>query len=95
MKTATLQQDHESESEEEEKVTTAGFTQGRPIDLGSNSDDERKIAALGIAVDGPIDLGSNLGNEKKVSIGIAPKEKRTPNVAWLQELEEINQIIQV
>ena len=64
--TATMQQDHESILEEYEKVTVVGFTQGRPIDLGSDSSDERKIAALGIAADGPTDLGSDSSDETKI-----------------------------
>jgi len=78
-----MQQDHESKSEEGEKIIVARFTRGRPIDLGSFSSDERKIASLRIAADGPINLGSNSGNETKVSIDIVPKVKRTPNVAWI------------
>jgi len=76
-----MQQDHESESEEYEKVTTTVFTPGRQIDLGSYSGDEMKIGDLGIATDGPINLGSDSGNQTKVSIDVAPKMKMTPNVA--------------
>ena len=52
---ATLQQDHDSESEEYKKVTDAVFTWGRPIDLGLDSGDKMKIA-----MDGPVDLGDLL-----------------------------------
>jgi len=40
-------------------------------------------------------LGSDSGNQPKVSIGIIPKMKGTPNVAWLHELEEINQTVKI
>ena len=76
-----MQQDHEFELEEDEKVTGEEFTQCRLIDLGSYSGDERKITVLGIVANGPIDLGSNSGDETKFSIDILPKMQRTSNVS--------------
>ena len=76
-----MQQDQNYESEEDEKVAAVGVACGRPI------------AALGIATDGPIDLGSDSNDDKNISIDSVPKMKWLPNVAWLQELEEINQSI--
>ena len=90
---ATMQQDQKFESEEYETVTTAEVAQVRPIDLGSDSGDERRIAALGIAADVPIDFGSDLGDETKISSHSVPKMKRSPNAAWLQEIEDINKRI--
>lgn len=90
-----MQQDQEFESEDDEKIIAARFTSSGPIDLGSYSSEEMKIATLGIATDGLIDLGSVLGNETNISAGVVPKMKRSLNVAWLQELEEINQSIQM
>lgn len=81
----------ESEPEEDEKVTVARFTGSGPIDLGSYSGDEMNIATFGIPTDGPIDLGFDSSNETKISSDVVPKTKRAPNVAWLQEIEEINQ----
>lgn len=45
---ATVQQDQESKSEDDEKITIAGFTGGGPIDLESELGDEMNIASLGL-----------------------------------------------
>lgn len=51
------------------------------------------IETLWIVIDGPVDLGSDSGDETKISTDVVPNMNRVP--AWLQELKEINQSIQV
>jgi len=53
-----------------------------------------KITTIGIVEDGPIDLGFESGDETNILADVVPMMGRAPNTAWLQELEEINQIIQ-
>lgn len=77
------------------KGHNCGFSRSGPIDLESDSCDKMKIAAFWIATDGPINLVFDSDNEKKFSVDVVAKTKRAPNAAWLQELEEINQSIQV
>ena len=90
----TIQQNQDSESEEEETVTTAVFSQGKPIDLRSDSGDEMKLVAFGKMVEGVIDLGFDSSDETKISTDSVPKKKRTLTVVEFQELEENNQGIQ-
>ena len=90
---ASMKQDQKFESEEDEKVTAAGVARGRPIDLGSDFGDERRITTLGITIDVPINLGLDSDDETKISINSVPKMKRSPNAAWLQEIEDINKRI--
>lgn len=58
--------------------------------MGSDLGDEMKIKTLRIAADGPIELGSDSSDETKILADVVLNMKRAPNVAWLQELEEIN-----
>ncbi len=85
-----MQQEWESVSKDEEKVTTAWFVGVAPINLGSDWVDEMKIETLGIANDGIINLGSDSSDEMKIIVDVVPKMRREPNIVWLQELEEIN-----
>ena len=50
-----------------------------------------KIASLRITEDGPINFGFDFGNETNISVDVMHKLKRAPNVAWLQEIEGVNQ----